>query len=239
MGNLVGLATPLTKLTVKSGHWVAEVLDIVISLWAIAIAGVCIGLIASLGMIHDLAEWIENRVKSKCQWMTGVSMIRHFVEEGATPRRVHTPHCSLQSPMESPTTHCTSLATATHSPTPTTCAADGMQFDEFFSSVQEMGVALPRPAALQLFQQADVSKDGSIDKQESKRLLALLDQLTPIISTSTNSTTGVCKESVEEDDPGTSQVLPRIEAGQARIEAALGSLAQKLASVEQQLNELS
>lgn len=51
MGNLVGLATPLTSVSPVSGHFVSEAIDLLISVWSMALAGLVIGVIANLTFV--------------------------------------------------------------------------------------------------------------------------------------------------------------------------------------------
>ena len=39
MGNLTGLATPLTKITVASSHVFSEIIDVLVAVWSLTLAG--------------------------------------------------------------------------------------------------------------------------------------------------------------------------------------------------------
>jgi hypothetical protein len=65
MGNLVGLATPLTNVAPVSGHAVSEIIDLLICVWSLALAGVVIGSIAQLTFVALGVESVDKSVQKK------------------------------------------------------------------------------------------------------------------------------------------------------------------------------
>jgi len=60
LGNLVGLATPLTNNTPSSGHIIAELLDILVSTWSLAVAGTVIGIVGALTFTTLAVSGLES-----------------------------------------------------------------------------------------------------------------------------------------------------------------------------------
>merc|ERR1712031_129452 len=59
VGNLVGLATPLTDVSPTSEG--GKVLDVFVAVWSLSLAGVAIGFIGSFSFVGAIAEKIEGR----------------------------------------------------------------------------------------------------------------------------------------------------------------------------------
>jgi len=64
MGNLVGLATPLTDISPTPGHHLSEMVDLLVSVWAISLAGTSIGIVGALVAVSTSAEEIERKLRS-------------------------------------------------------------------------------------------------------------------------------------------------------------------------------
>ena len=65
MGNLVGLATPLTNVAPVSGHVVAEIVDLLLSVWSLSLAGLVVGSIAQLTFVALGVESVDNSVQKR------------------------------------------------------------------------------------------------------------------------------------------------------------------------------
>jgi len=64
LGNLLGLATPLTDYSPQSGHWLAEMTDLIASVWSLSLTGAAIGVVASLTFIENLSTGMDRRLGS-------------------------------------------------------------------------------------------------------------------------------------------------------------------------------
>ena len=61
-GNLVGLGNPLTNVTPVSGHVLAEMVDLMISTWSLAITGTVVGLIGGLAALRSAVDFTNQRI---------------------------------------------------------------------------------------------------------------------------------------------------------------------------------
>lgn len=77
MGNLVGLATPLTNVSPTSNHMVAVMLDLIISVWALSLAGTAIGVVGGLGAVSQTSLALERSVHfvCSCKWAKRIAML--------------------------------------------------------------------------------------------------------------------------------------------------------------------
>lgn len=80
-GNLVGLGTPLSadEYTPASGHVVAELFDLLIAAWSMALAGLIYGLVGALGFVTLATELMDQSLASR---------IKRFILEKRTRRRI-------------------------------------------------------------------------------------------------------------------------------------------------------
>ena len=62
-GNLVGLGTPMTGVGPKSGNVLSEILDLMISMWALSIIGTVVGLIGGLSAMSGLVDLVNSRIE--------------------------------------------------------------------------------------------------------------------------------------------------------------------------------
>jgi len=65
MGNLVGLATPLTNVAPRSGHVLSEIFDLLVSVWGVALTGLIIGVIANLTFVKLLVKSSDGTIVHK------------------------------------------------------------------------------------------------------------------------------------------------------------------------------
>ena len=72
MGNLVGLATPLTHVAPRTGHAVTEALDLLLAVWSLSLAGVVIGSIAQLTFVALGVEGVDKTVMKRMRQMVDV-----------------------------------------------------------------------------------------------------------------------------------------------------------------------
>lgn len=75
-GNLAGLGNPLTNVGPQSGHFVAEMVDLVVCMWALAIIGTVVGLIGGLAAMGAVTDLMNAAVKQ----LSSVSGALHTVE---------------------------------------------------------------------------------------------------------------------------------------------------------------
>jgi hypothetical protein len=61
-GNLVGLATPLTEVSPPSGHIVAKIVDLVIAMWSLSVAGIAIAIIMGLAVLQTATTRINDLI---------------------------------------------------------------------------------------------------------------------------------------------------------------------------------
>jgi len=71
LGNLVGLGSPLTPVGPESGHMFAEVVDLLIAIWSLSVAGLVIGLLGSLAWVNVVTESADERISGKFDRMIG------------------------------------------------------------------------------------------------------------------------------------------------------------------------
>jgi len=81
MGNLVALATPLTNLSTQSGHTFSELVDLLVAVWALALAASFIGIVSSLQMTQQVAVIFEEFTVATMMRLTGAHRISDLVAE--------------------------------------------------------------------------------------------------------------------------------------------------------------
>jgi hypothetical protein len=67
MGNLIGLANPLTNISPSNGG-LSQIIDLLVSVWALSVAGTAIGIVSALVAVTTTASSIEKTLNSafKC-----------------------------------------------------------------------------------------------------------------------------------------------------------------------------
>lgn len=99
-GNIVGLGTPLTTYSPNSGHWVAEVFDLLIAAWSMTFAGLVFGLVGALGFVSlttelmdrgvtsrvNLLVTLRNRIRALAEDSSGLDLEEFFDEARAFPK---------------------------------------------------------------------------------------------------------------------------------------------------------
>ena len=96
LGNLVGLGNPLTNVSPSSEHIVSEVIDLVVSTWALAMVGTSVGIISGLASVTSFALEVESFLKAlflcePCAYgdgLDGAEFIAKLREEGFSVREV-------------------------------------------------------------------------------------------------------------------------------------------------------
>jgi len=71
LGNLVGLGNPLTDVGPETGHIFAEVIDLLIAVWSLTLAGLVIGAIGSLAWVETLTRGADGSITHKFSTMMG------------------------------------------------------------------------------------------------------------------------------------------------------------------------
>mmetsp|Transcript_14506 Transcript_14506/g.39437 ORF Transcript_14506/g.39437 Transcript_14506/m.39437 type:complete len:277 (+) Transcript_14506:33-863(+) len=66
-GNLVGLGNPLTNYAPDSGHWLAELLDLLIAAWSMGFAGLVYGLVGAMGFVAVTTQLLDEGVSTRVQ----------------------------------------------------------------------------------------------------------------------------------------------------------------------------
>ena len=81
MGNLVGLATPLTSLSPIEGHVTTEVVDLLVAVWSLALSGLAIGIMANLIFVTNLVETGDTKARLVMTqfllWIAGTCKTSH------------------------------------------------------------------------------------------------------------------------------------------------------------------
>lgn len=63
-GNLVGLGNPLTNVSPSSGHALSEIVDLLVSVWALAITGAVVGLVGGIAAMQSTMDVINTTIVS-------------------------------------------------------------------------------------------------------------------------------------------------------------------------------
>ena len=85
LGNLVGLGNPLTDVGPGSGHVFAEIVDLLIAIWSLSVAGLVIGLLGSLAWVNVVTESADERMSQTFDQMIGFEdRVRDAVEGKAS-----------------------------------------------------------------------------------------------------------------------------------------------------------
>ena len=63
LGNIVGLATPLTAVTPMSKHPAAEFICLLVSVWSLSICGLIVGIVSAFSMIEEGVKRVDERIK--------------------------------------------------------------------------------------------------------------------------------------------------------------------------------
>ena len=63
LGNLTGVV--LTNVSPASGHVVTEVMDLLIAIWSLTVAGLVIGIVGSLAWVNSVAEATDSGLQSR------------------------------------------------------------------------------------------------------------------------------------------------------------------------------
>lgn len=63
--NLLGLATPLTNVSPDSGHIFAEIIDLIIAVWSLSIAGAAIGVVSALTFTATSVAGLETALSRR------------------------------------------------------------------------------------------------------------------------------------------------------------------------------
>ena len=85
MGNLTGLATPLTKITVASSHVFSEIIDVLVAVWSLTLAGLVIGVVGGLHVVNVIVNRSDAAFMNRFKRVFGVETIqdKHDREEDA------------------------------------------------------------------------------------------------------------------------------------------------------------
>ncbi|KAL3915455.1 MAG: hypothetical protein SGPRY_007213 [Prymnesium sp.] len=65
MGNIVGLSTPLTQVTVEGHHVMSELFDLLVALWAVSIGASAIGFVGCLSLTSGIVSSLETRIQKR------------------------------------------------------------------------------------------------------------------------------------------------------------------------------
>jgi len=79
VGNLVGLATPLTEITPVEDK--GKLVDIVIAVWSLSLAGTAIGVIGSLSLVSRLSTMLETGAEEKEFSLMDTQALMKFVDD--------------------------------------------------------------------------------------------------------------------------------------------------------------
>jgi len=65
LSNLTGLANPLTNVGPESGHWVSEVIDLLVAVYSLTICGLIIGIVGNLTWVNAITERTDKRISER------------------------------------------------------------------------------------------------------------------------------------------------------------------------------
>lgn len=129
LGNLVGLGTPLTSNSPGSGQFLAEIIDVLISTWSLAVAGTVVGMVGALTFttlaISGLEAFMLRRVVRR--------QLEHSADDGE------------------------------------------LDFEKLETVLREASYEVTTARAQQIFDAADKNASGTIDRDEVRKILSILE----------------------------------------------------------------
>ena len=173
VGNLVGVGG-LTDVGPESGHVAAEIIDLLVAVWSLTVAGLVIGIVGNLAWVNSVTEGADASLSQRFRKMFG-QKLRDLAAEG------------------------------------------GFDFAKFVQTCEEEGIKLSEERLRQIFAKADKDNDGTIDESEVEALLEVVREEEGSSSNVTDLT-----------NPNINQLIQRMDALEASMEARLDKLTQLL-----------
>ena len=154
IGNLVGVS--VANVTVESRHPFSAILDLLISVWSLAVAGLVVGILGSLSWVHLIAEGADSSLTRGFESAIGCRGVAAGGPAGATG--------SLEGSQ----------------------ATGSLEWSQFLELCLKKEINLEVAHLRELYDHAHRDENGSINADEVERLLTKLHSKVEAFNASTN-----------------------------------------------------